>query len=190
MPDDPAKLTGRQRFIAALERRSPPGRVPHFELVFFLTMEAFGKTHPSQRHYKQWFQMTESERQQHRIDMAQLYIDTAERFEHDAIFLHPNPEDLDETIRLIDLVRELSGKKYFLMLHGDPSLAVPIGTKMEEVSARMVDEPDKLDDELRSRVDEKIKRLRNCDSTASRPPATSSPPATASSPGWNWPATN
>jgi hypothetical protein len=35
----------RQRFIAALERRPLTGRVPHFELVFFSTMEAFGKVH-------------------------------------------------------------------------------------------------------------------------------------------------
>ena len=52
--------------------------------------------------------MTEAERQHHRKDMAQVYIDTAEGFEHDAIFLHPNPEDLEETVRLIDLVREMS----------------------------------------------------------------------------------
>ena len=38
----------RQRFIAALEGRQVPGRVPHFELVFFLTMEAFVRLHPSQ----------------------------------------------------------------------------------------------------------------------------------------------
>ena len=37
-----------------VERKPLPGRVPHFELVFFLTMEAFGKIHPSQRHYAQW----------------------------------------------------------------------------------------------------------------------------------------
>ena len=48
-------MTPRERFIAALERRPIPGRVPHFELVFFLTMEAFGKVHPSQRHYAQWY---------------------------------------------------------------------------------------------------------------------------------------
>lgn len=34
--------TPREKFIAALERRPITGRVPHFELVFFLTMEAFG----------------------------------------------------------------------------------------------------------------------------------------------------
>ena len=48
-------MTPRQRFIHALEGRPPlPGRVPTFELVFFLTMEAFGKVHPSHRQYSQF----------------------------------------------------------------------------------------------------------------------------------------
>ena len=65
------EITPRQRFIHALELKSPtPGLVPHFELVFFLTMEAFGKVHPSQRSYSQWFQMEEKERQMHRQEMA------------------------------------------------------------------------------------------------------------------------
>ena len=37
-----AEITPRERFIAALEHKTPEGRVPHFELVFYLTMEAFG----------------------------------------------------------------------------------------------------------------------------------------------------
>jgi uroporphyrinogen decarboxylase len=41
----------RQHFITALERRLLTGRVPHFELVFLLTMEAFGKVHPWHRNY-------------------------------------------------------------------------------------------------------------------------------------------
>ena len=55
-------MNPRERFIAALERCPITGRVPHFELVFFLTMEAFGKVHPSHRNYRQWVQMTEMER--------------------------------------------------------------------------------------------------------------------------------
>ena len=81
-------MTPRDRVIAALERRPLSGRVPHFELVFFLTMEAFGKVHPSHRSYGQWDQMQAKERQLHREDMADLYIATAERSEHGAIFLH------------------------------------------------------------------------------------------------------
>lgn len=37
----------RERFINALERKPIKGRVPHFELVFYLTMEHLAKfTHP------------------------------------------------------------------------------------------------------------------------------------------------
>ena len=43
----------RERFIAALERRPLTGLAPHFELVFFLTMEAFDKVHPSHLFYSQ-----------------------------------------------------------------------------------------------------------------------------------------
>jgi uroporphyrinogen decarboxylase len=39
-------MTPRESFINALNRGAPTGQVPHFELVFFLTMEAFGRVHP------------------------------------------------------------------------------------------------------------------------------------------------
>ncbi len=137
-------MTPRERFIAALERKPLQGRVPHFELVFFLTMEAFGKVHPSHRNYAQWDQMEEKERKLHRKEMADLFVDTAERFEHSAIFLHPNPGSEEETMRLIDLVRERSGDKYFLMLHGDATFSIPGGDKMVEFSYGLADEPEKV----------------------------------------------
>ncbi len=150
--------TGRERFIASLERRPLPGRVPHFELVFFLTMEAFGKVHPSHRSYHQWLQMSDAERRAHRRDMAKLYIATAERYEHDAIFLHPNPRDLDETMRLIDVVRDMSGDRYYLMIHGDATQSVPTGGDMEAVSVRMAEQPDDVEREGWAEVDEAIER--------------------------------
>ena len=122
----------RDRFIAALERRPLSGRVPHFELVFFLTMEAFGRVHPSQRHYRQWEQMSETERGLHRADIADLHIATAERFEHDAVFLHPNPNTDDEVARQIDAVREQSGDRFFVMVHGDATYSIPDGNRMVE----------------------------------------------------------
>jgi uroporphyrinogen decarboxylase len=137
-------MTPRERFMAALDRRPLHGRVPHFELVFFLTMEAFGKLHPSQRSYHQWDQMEEKERQLHRRELADLYLATAERYEHSAIFLHPNPDSFEETCRLIDLIRERSGDRYFLMLHGDATFAVPNGDRMAEFAGRLVDEPEQL----------------------------------------------
>jgi len=146
-------MTPRERFIAALERRPLTGRVPHFELVFFLAMEAFGKVHPSHRSYHQWDQMEEKERRLHREEMAELYIATAERYEHSAVFLHPNPSTLDETCRLIDLVREKSGDRYFLMLHGDATYGIPDGSRMAEFVYRLADEPEAVKARAATMVD-------------------------------------
>ncbi len=157
-------MTPRERFIAALERRPLKGRVPHFELVFFLTMEAFGKVHPSHRAYHQWDQMEEKERQLHREDMADIFIRTAERYEHSAIFIHPNPWRHEEIVRLIDIIRERTGDRYFLMIHGDATPGIPHGGNMEEYSFRLADEPEKVKAETEAAVNaaleaaERIKR--------------------------------
>ena len=148
----------RDRFIAALERRPITGLVPHFELVFFLTMEAFGKVHPSHRAYDQWFQMEEKERELHRQDMADIFIATAERFDHSAIFLHPNPDTVEETIRLVDIVRQRTGDRYFLMRHGDATFSIPSGGEMVAFAERLHDEPHKLKQDAQRMVDNAIRR--------------------------------
>lgn len=146
-------MTPRERFIAALERKPLTGLVPHFELVFFLTMEAFGKVHPSHRNYAQWDQMQETEKWLHRKEMADLFIRTAQRYEHSAIFLHPNPGTLDEVCHLIDLVREETRDTYFLMLHGDATYSIPDGDGMLEFVYRMADQPDAVKSEADAMVD-------------------------------------
>ena len=151
-------MTPRERFISALELRPLSGRVPHFELVFYLTMEAFGRVHPSHRNYEQWLQMEEKERELHRRDMADLYLATAERYEHSAIFIHPNPGTLEELERMVDLIRERSGDRYFLMAHGDATFAIPSGTEMEAFSCAMVEEPAKLKEQTAGWVRESLAR--------------------------------
>ncbi|MEI7436986.1 MAG: uroporphyrinogen decarboxylase family protein [bacterium] len=151
-------MTERERFIAALECLPLIGRVPHFELVFFLTMEAFGRVHPSQRAYAQWQQMENKERALHIRDMAGLYIVTAERYEHSAILLHPNPHDEASVFQLIDAVREASGHRYFLMLHGDATFDIPDGNSMQEFSYRIADDPEGLKREAQLRVDKALAR--------------------------------
>ncbi|MDI6775501.1 MAG: uroporphyrinogen decarboxylase family protein [Verrucomicrobiota bacterium] len=153
------RLTPRERFVAALERKPPlPGRVPHFELVFYLTMEAFGKVHPSQRAYAQWGQMEERERRLHLNEMADIYIMTAARYEHSAIFLHPNPDSDDNALRLIDLAREKTGDRYFLMLRGDATYSLPSGDKIEEFAYRLADEPEKMKEQADNRVNRALER--------------------------------
>jgi uroporphyrinogen decarboxylase len=149
--------TPRERFIAALERRPLTGRVPHFELVFYLTMEAFGRVHPLHRDYQQWLQMEEKERELHRRDMADLYIATAERYEHSAIFVHPNPNIFEECVRLLELIREKSGDRYFLMKHGDATYAIPNGQEFAQFCYRLRDEPEKVKAEAERMVEDALR---------------------------------
>jgi uroporphyrinogen decarboxylase len=150
-------LTPRQRFAAALDRRPITGRVPHFELVFYLTMEAFGKVHPSQRNYAQWSQMEEKERQLHRREMADIFIMTAERYEHDAIFIHPNPDSVEETLRLVDLIRDKTGDRYFILRHGDATFSIPDGAGMVSFANRIADDRTGLKAEAAHRVDQALR---------------------------------
>lgn len=148
-----APMTPKERFVTALQRKPLQGRVPHFELVFFLTMEAFGRVSPCHRNYSQWDQMEAKERRLHLEDMADIYIMTAERYEHDAIFIHPftgNPKDFAE---LVNTVREKSGDRYFLMTHGDATFDIPPGDRMLDFSYRMADSPDGLRAEAQARLD-------------------------------------
>ena len=78
-------MTHRERFIKTLLCEEIGGRVPHFELVFFLTMEAFGKVHPCHRLYDQWNQMSYEEKKLHIDEIADIHIDIARRYDHSAI---------------------------------------------------------------------------------------------------------
>ncbi len=152
-------MTQRESFIAALERRKPVGRVPHFELEFFLTMEAFGRIHPSQRRYGQWDQMSESERTLHRHDVAELTVKVAETYDQAGFLYHPPFGWTDDDIRLsIDHVRTVSGMEYFVSLHGDATYSLPNGDEMMEFVVRIADTPEAVKDEAQRRVDAALER--------------------------------
>jgi len=153
-----ADMQPRERFIAALEHRPLPGRVPHFELAFFLTMEAFGKIHPSHRSYRQWDQMEEKERQLHRADIADLYVKTAERFEQSAIMFAAPTGKEEEVMRIADLIRAKTGDRYFLLIHGDATYGIPNGKNMMSFVERLSQEPDKLMAEAGDRVNKALGR--------------------------------
>ena len=103
-------MTPKEKFILALEGKQPPGRVPHFELVFYLTMEAFGKVHPNHRCFDQWNQMSETEKILQRYDIADTYIQIAKKYEHSAIFYQCDDvwkeEVNDETLRTLELIKK------------------------------------------------------------------------------------
>lgn len=153
-------MTNRERFIRTLRCEPIGGQVPTFELVFFLTMEAFGRVHVSHRDYAQWNQMSHAERKLHIQDMADLYIQTAKRYGHSAIFVHPNmpasPKDVSNIQWLLEEIREQSGDEYFLLMHGDPTWAMPDGANMMDFSMQMYEEPEKLNEQSQRRLDDAL----------------------------------
>lgn len=151
-------MTPREKFIMALEGKQPPGRVPHFELVFFLTMEAFGKLHPDHRSFHQWGQMSKKERQLHRRDIAETYVMSARKYEHSAIFVHgqviwQHTHMTNRTMEILDEIREISGDDYFLMMHGDATYQIPSGGDMMDFVNRIADDPQGVKDEAQRMVD-------------------------------------
>ena len=149
----------RERFIAALERRPIKGRVPHFELEFFLTMEAFGRVHPSQRRYRQWNQMSETERDLHRQDVADLHVTVARRFEQTGMLYHsPHGWEEEDTRLSIEHVRALSGMDYLVTLHGDATYSLPSGENMMDFVVQLADHPQKMKDNADRRVDDALAR--------------------------------
>jgi len=149
-------MTHRERFIKALRREPLTGHVPTFELEFFLTMEAFGRVHSSQKIFRQWNQMSAREQILHIDEIAKTYIMVAEKYDHSAIFPQPCPDGREGLMRVLERIRELTGDKYFLMVHGDPTFAIPNGETMVEFSAQLYDEPEKIHDIAKRRLEEEL----------------------------------
>jgi len=159
-------MSPKQAFINALEGGAPVGRVPHFELVFYLTMEAFGRVHPLQRTYAQWDQMTRTEQRLQIQDVADVLLQTARHYDHSAIFIHHTlPSEAAEQ-ELITTIREKGDDAYFLMLHGDATYAIPAGNEMVSMSRRMKRDRESMQREAREKVDAALARAERLRSTA------------------------
>ena len=138
------KESGKSRMIKAFTRQKVEGLVPHFEMVFFLTMEKLGRVHPSHRDYYQWGQMSEKEKRLHDIDMAHCYVDIAEIYHHDAIFAQVDTQNPERAVRVLEAIRELDNGEHFVMIHGDPTFAIPDGNAMMDFSVRMYEDMEGL----------------------------------------------
>ena len=155
-------MTGREKLIEVLEGRPVTGLVPHFEMVFYLTMEAFGKVHPTHRSFHQWDQMSESEQQAQRKDIAETYVMTAERYGHSGIFLqYGESSSVDEIRRIVDLVRTRGDNQYMIFMHGDPTFSMPNGADMLEFSISMVEEPEALHKRAQQSLDAVLRLVDN-----------------------------
>ena len=152
----------RDKFIMALEGKQPPGRVPHFELLFFLTMEVFGRIHPNHRNFGQWDQMSKTERQLHTDDIADLYITIAKKYEHSAIFFQslwssPGKRHEGRMMNTLERIREMSGD-YCLLTNGDTTYSIPVGSDMMKFVSDIADKPQELKDKAKKDVEVALKR--------------------------------
>ncbi len=105
--------------------------------------------------------MEEKERELHRKDMADIFIMTADKYEHYAIFPHPKPQQLEEILQLFEIIREKSGEKYFLMIHVDATYGVPNGDNMLEFSYRLADDADGLKYYTREKLDHFLSQIKD-----------------------------
>lgn len=149
-------MTHREQFIRTLKCEKIGGRVPHFELVFFLTMESLGKVHPCHRLYDQWNQMSYAEQKLHINEIADIHIDIAKKYDHSAIFVQNTLPGFENAQWLLETIREKSGDEYYLMMHGDPTWAIPDGDNMMDFAVQMLEEPEKLNEMSAKRVEESL----------------------------------
>lgn len=153
-------MTPRERLIAALERRPITGLVPHFELAFFLTMEAFGRVHPAQRQYHQWDQMSEKERDLHRKDVAELFVQTLRTYGlSGTLYTGCVGWNEDDLRRSIEHVREIDALNHMVCLHGDATYGLPKGSVMMEFVTRITGDPQGMKDDAQRNVDNAVARF-------------------------------
>ena len=126
--------------------------IKHFELVFFLTMEAFGRVHPQHIDFIQWNQMSYSEKKTYVNYMADTYVMIAEKYDHSIIFM----QDAPDMQWLADVIREKTGDQYYLTMHGDSTLGIPNGDNMMEFALQMYEEPEILHEKSKRRLEERL----------------------------------
>ena len=139
-------MNGRELFARTLKCETLGGQVPTFELDFFLTMEALGRVHHSHLVFHQWDQMSSSEKKLHTNYMADTYIAFGRKYGYSALFVQSSVADTERSRALLSAIREKSGDEFSLMMHGDPTYAIPDGDHMMDFSVQMYEEPQKLKD--------------------------------------------
>ncbi len=90
--------------------------------------------------------MSFNEKKLHIEDMADIYIDIAKAYDHSAIFVKSPVGGAKHIQWLLEAIREKSGDEYYLMMHDDPTWAIPTGDEMENFADKMYNEPEKLNE--------------------------------------------
>lgn len=153
-------MTKREAFIRTLKCEPIGGRVPHFELEYYLTMEKFRKVHPTHRIFRQWDQMSYEEQKTHIEDIADTYIEMARTYDHYAIHVNVSPYSFENMQWLLEVIREKTGDEFFLLVYSDPTWAIPDGNSMMDFSIKMFEDPDSLNEVSKKNVEFELSKAR------------------------------
>ena len=144
----------KERAILALEGKQPD-IVPHFELEMQLTQEYFGKSFVSEQEWKS----EPSKASEYLKRDAELLIQTADYFDYCIILYsgiyRPSDEDYIEGIRML---KELDNDRHLTMAHGDSTISIPDGDRMESLSYELVDRASQVKAEQDWKVDDYLKK--------------------------------
>lgn len=78
------------------------------------------------------------------------------KYDHSAIFVQHTLPGFENAQWLLETIREKSGDEYYLMMHGDPTWAIPDGDNMMDFAVQMLEEPEKLNEMSAKRVEESL----------------------------------
>lgn len=151
-------MTKREAFIRTLNCEKIGGRVPHFELEYYLTMEKFRKVHPQHRVFRQWDQMSYEEKKVQIEDIADTYIEMARAYDHYAIHVSVSPFSLENMQWLLEVIREKTGDEFSLMVYSDPTWSIPDGNHMMDFSVKMFEDPDSLNEVSKRNMDRELEK--------------------------------
>jgi len=131
-------MTHRERFLCALDG-GIPDRVPTFELEFQLEEEFCGRAFLREDDIKG---LSPEEQEIRLRENAHYILEVYRKLDHDAICVHYL--SFEHQRRTVELLREISGDEFAILVHGDGTFAIPDGNGMEEMAIMMYEDPDAL----------------------------------------------
>jgi len=134
-----------------------PDQVPAFELEFQLTQELLGKEFIE---LANWQGLPQAERERNIAYTAELYLEIAEAMEYSAIMAVQPRGDLISKYEVVKKMRELSGNKYFMLIHDGGTYYIPDGNELEAFCFRIADDPDGVKRQADEMVDAAIARAK------------------------------
>jgi len=146
-------ITHRTRALTALSGKQAD-YIPHFEMVFHETERDFNNRVFIGTNFAPWDNSNTNIRDACRHN-ASLYIDIAKRFEHSIILVAPLEFPFEKNwkgaLDIVKEIRDISGDEFCIMTHGDPTFKIP--TDMMSFSIQMYEQPDKLHDIAKRKLD-------------------------------------